>query len=141
MTMTKFELPTLPYALNALEPIISEKIMDLHYHKHHQAYVTNLNKALEQYAEAEQKNDIATMIALDAAIKFNGGGHVNHSIFWTNLAPIQQGGGTPPKGKLADEINHTFGSFQQFCDLMSAKAVALQGSGWAWLGCEKTQST
>src|SRR5690349_6683282 len=104
------QLPPLPYDFNALEPVISAEIMNLHYTKHHQAYVNNFNKALEQYAEAEQKNDYAAMIALQSALKFNGGGHINHSIFWTNLAPKNQGGGTPPNGELAEAINKDFGS-------------------------------
>lgn len=127
-------MPTLPYDLGALEPIISKEIMDLHYNKHHQAYVTNLNKALEQYAAAEERGDLSTMISLQGAIKFNGGGHVNHSIFWTNLAPENQGGGEAPVGALADAINRDFGSFQNFVDAFSAKTVAIQGSGWGWLG-------
>ena len=96
----KFELPNLPYEFDALEPVISKKIMELHWDKHHRAYVTNLNKALEQLETAEKNNDIAQIIALQKAIKFNGGGHINHSIFWTNLAPKKSGGGTPPKGPL-----------------------------------------
>jgi Fe-Mn family superoxide dismutase len=134
----KFELPALPYDFNALEPVISADIMTLHYTKHHQGYVTNLNKALEQYAEAEQKNDLASMIALQQAIKFNGGGHVNHSLFWTYLAPPKQGGGGEPQGPLAKAIDTAFGSFQAFMDQLSAKATAQQGSGWAWLGYNKT---
>lgn len=134
--MSKYELPKLPYALNALEPVISEEIMNLHYNKHHAGYVNNLNKAVEQYAEAEKNNEISKMVELGAAIKFNGGGHINHSIFWTNLAPKGQGGGQP-QGKLADALKHTFGSFDQFKEFLSAKAAALQGSGWAWLGLRK----
>lgn len=134
----KFELPPLPYDFGALEPVISAEIMTLHYTKHHQTYVTNLNKALEQYADAEAKKDLSLMISLQQAIKFNGGGNVNHSIFWTNLAPVKQGGGTPPQGNLGKSIEHTFGSLQQFIDLMSQKAVGIQGSGWAWLGLNKT---
>lgn len=133
-----YQLPQLPYALNALEPIISEAIMSLHYNKHHKAYVDNLNKALEQYAEAEKKNDVAAMIALQSAIKFNGGGHVNHSIFWTNLAPKNEGGGTPPQGALATAIQSQFGSLEKFIEQFSAKTVAVQGSGWGWLGYNKT---
>ena len=133
----QYQLPPLPYDFNALEPVISAEIMNLHYTKHHQAYVNNLNKALEQYAEAAQKNDIQTMTSLLPAIKFNGGGHINHSIFWKNLAPQNQGGGTPPEGLLADTIHATFGSFQNLIDQMSAKAIAIQGSGWAWLGYNK----
>src|SRR5437016_2718963 len=90
----QYQLPPLPYDFNALEPAISAEIMNLHYSKHHQAYVNNLNKALEQYADAEYKNDLQSMIALQSLIKFNGGGHINHSIFWTNLAPQKNGGGT-----------------------------------------------
>lgn len=134
----KYELPKLPYDFNALEPTISAEIMQLHYTKHHQAYVNNLNKALEQYAEVEAKNDISAMIALQKAIKFNGGGHVNHSIFWTNLAPQASGGGTPPVGELGNAIKHSFGSLEALIEQFSAQAVALQGSGWTWLGYNKT---
>lgn len=130
----QFQLPQLPYSLDALEPIISAEIMSLHYNKHHNAYVTNLNKALQQYEEAQQKNDLANMIALQSAIKFNGGGHVNHSIFWTNLAPKKAGGGQLPQGELAAAINAEFGSVDKLIEALSAKAVAIQGSGWGWLG-------
>ncbi len=132
-----YKLPEMPYDFSALEPVISGQIMELHYTKHHQAYVTNLNAALEKYHEAATKSDVAQMIALQAAIKFNGGGHVNHSIFWTNLAPVSKGGGTPPKGELADAINKTFGSIDQFIEKFSALTVAIQGSGWGWLGYDK----
>lgn len=130
----QYQLPQLPYELNALEPVISAEIMSLHYNKHHAAYVTNLNKALEQYAEAEKKNDISAMIALQSAIKFNGGGHVNHSIFWTNLAPKNNGGGKLPEGSLLNAINHCFGSLDKLIEQMTTKSIAIQGSGWAWLG-------
>lgn len=136
-TLQKFELPQLPYDFAALEPAISAEIMNLHYTKHHQAYVNNLNAALEKFAEAEQKADLPAMTAQLQAIRFNGGGNINHSIFWTNLAPKNKGGGTPPQGELAQAIDHTFGSLQQLIDQMSAKATALQGSGWAWLGFNK----
>lgn len=134
----QFELPPLPYDFNALEPVISAEIMTLHYTKHHQAYVNNLNKALEQYAEAEAKKDIAAMVALQPALRFNGGGNINHSIFWTNLAPVSKGGGTPPSGDLLQSINHSFTSLDKLIEQFSAKAVALQGSGWVWLGLNKT---
>ncbi|MBS0635767.1 MAG: superoxide dismutase [Verrucomicrobia bacterium] len=133
------KLPALGYEFGDLEPYIASEIMMLHYTKHHQAYVNNLNKALEQYAEAEARNDIAQMIALESAIKFNGGGHVNHSIFWTNLAPKAAGGGTLEKGSLLDAITAEFGSLEAFIEQMSARAVAIQGSGWAWLGFNKTK--
>ncbi|WP_068469064.1 superoxide dismutase [Candidatus Protochlamydia phocaeensis] len=137
----QYQLPPLPYDFGALEPVISAEIMTLHYTKHHQAYVNNLNKALEQYADAQQKQDLAAMIALQSAIKFNGGGHVNHSIFWTNLSPKNKDGGAPPEGALADAINREFGSLQTLIDHLSTKAVAIQGSGWGWLGYDKNKNT
>lgn len=134
---TPYKLPDLPYDFSALEPVISAEIMQLHYSKHHNAYVTNLNAALEKYHDAESKGDIAAMIALQQAIKFNGGGHVNHSIFWTNLAPISKGGGEAPKGDLAHALQTEFGSVDTLIEKLSATAVAIQGSGWGWLGFNK----
>ena len=135
-----YKLPELPYDFSALEPVISGEIMQLHYSKHHNAYVTNLNIALEKYKEAESKGDLAGMIALEQSIKFNGGGHVNHSIFWTNLAPIANGGGGVPSGDLAKAISDQFGSVDSFIEKFSAKTVAIQGSGWGWLGYHKPSS-
>jgi len=137
--MTNYTLPDLPYDFGALEPVISAEIMQLHYTKHHNAYVTNLNVALEKYAEAEKKQDVAAMIALQQAIKFNGGGHVNHSIFWTNLAPASQGGGGSPAGELAQAIKKDFDSIEKFLEKMQAQTIAIQGSGWGWLGYHKEQ--
>jgi Fe-Mn family superoxide dismutase len=141
--MTKYTLPQLPYELNALEPVISEEIMNLHYNKHHKTYVDNLNKATEQYEtalkKAEQENCPAELIALQSALKFNGGGHVNHSIFWTNLAPQGKGGGeVPTSGALLEAINRDFGSFDKFKEQFTARTVGVQGSGWGWLGYCKT---
>lgn len=136
----QYKLPALPYDFSALEPIISAEIMKLHYEKHHQAYVNNLNIALEKFAEAEQKQDLQAMAALLAAIKFNGGGNINHTIFWTNLAPQNQGGGTPPAGELANAINKQYGSLQNLIDQMTTSATGLQGSGWVWLGYCKTNN-
>lgn len=133
----KYELPPMPYDFGALEPAISGKIMELHYTKHHQAYVNNLNAALEKYQTAEKQNNLAEMIALQQAIKFNGGGHVNHSIFWTNLAPVSKGGGVSPKGELLSALEKQFGSFDSFKEKMSTMTVAIQGSGWGWLGYDK----
>lgn len=132
-----YKLPDLPYDFSALEPVISTEIMTLHYTKHHQTYVNNLNAALEKYAQAEKEHDVAAMIALQQAIRFNGGGHVNHSIFWTNLAPVSKGGGETPKGDLAKEIQQTFGSLEACIEKFSALAAGVQGSGWAWLGYNK----
>jgi len=135
--MTLYKLPELPYDFNALEPVISAEIMQLHYSKHHQGYVNNLNAALEKYKEVEMKGDIAAMIALEPAIRFNGGGHVNHSIFWTNLAPKNKGGGGMPSGGLLEAIQKEFGSFETFVEKFTMQTVAIQGSGWGWLGFNK----
>ncbi len=132
-----FKLPELPYDFGDLEPVISAEIMNLHYSKHHQTYVTNLNAALEKYAQAEKDQDLSAMIAHQQAIRFNGGGHVNHSIFWTNLAPTSKGGGSAPTGELSKEIQHCFGSFDTFVEKFSALVVGVQGSGWGWLGYNK----
>lgn len=129
----KYVLPNLPYEYNALEPVIAQEIMQLHHQKHHNTYVTNLNAALEKYAEAEAKEDLEKMISLQSAIRFNGGGHVNHTIFWTNLAPVNKGGGNPPQGDLAKDIEKQFGSLNAFIDKFNAIAAPIQGSGWCWL--------
>ena len=93
---TPYEQPELLYDFNALEPVISAEIMQLHYTKHHKGYVTNLNIALEKYFDANEKWDLETMVALQSSINFNGGGHINHSIFWTNLISEKKGGGGEP---------------------------------------------
>ena len=131
---TQATLPDLPYGYGELEDAISGQIMEIHHSKHHNTYVTNFNAAMEQYQEAEAKNDVAKMIQLQGAIKFNGGGHVNHSIFWTNLAPPSQGGGAPPTGELLDMIEGKWGSLENFQTTFSATTAAVQGSGWGWLG-------
>ena len=136
MDKPSYQLPPLPYDFSALEPVISAEIMELHYTKHHKAYVTNLNVALEKYHEAETKNDVSQMISLQAAIKFNGGGHINHSIFWTNLTPPSKF--VAPKGDLIQLIDRDFGSFEAFKEKLSTSAVGIQGSGWAWLGINKS---
>ena len=133
----KFELPPLPYALDALEPVISAEIMNLHYNMHHKAYVTNLNAAIEKYEAAEKEKNLSAMITLQSAINFNGGGNINHSIFWTNLAPKSEGGGEPPEGELGAEILKEFGSLEQFITQFNATAAPIQGSGWGWLGYNK----
>lgn len=136
-----YQLPKLPYSFDALEPVISKEIMELHYEKHHRGYVTNLNAALEKYAEAEKKQDLQQMVALQSAIKFNGGGHVNHSIFWTNLCPQSEGGGELPKGDLAQAVEKQFGSFDSLIEAFNALAGPIQGSGWGWLGLNPKTKT
>ncbi|CAA7389275.1 unnamed protein product [Spirodela intermedia] len=132
-----FSLPDLSYDYGALEPAISGEIMKIHHQKHHQAYITNYNKALEQLDEAIQKGDTSKVVGLQSAIKFNGGGHINHSIFWKNLAPTNEGGGEPPKGALGWAIDADFGSFEALVQKMSSEGAALQGSGWVWLALDK----
>ena len=127
----KHTLPDLPYDYNALEPVISAEIMQLHHGKHHQAYVNNLNIAEEKLAAGLQKGCAKAQISVMPALKFNGGGHINHSIFWQNLTPKSNSG--EPEGDLLTAINGSFGSVQAMKDSVSAAAVAVQGSGWAWL--------
>jgi Fe-Mn family superoxide dismutase len=127
-----FTLPALPYAPEALEPHIDKATMEIHHGKHHQAYVTNLNKALEGKPEAESSiEDIITNISKFApAVRNNGGGHYNHSLFWTLLSP---NGGGEPTGELAEAIKSTFGSFEDFKTKVSEAGATRFGSGWAWL--------
>jgi Fe-Mn family superoxide dismutase len=134
MGLTTYSLPQLPYAYGALEPHISAQIMELHHSKHHQAYVTNLNKALESHVAAVAANDIASQIALQQAIKFNGGGHINHSLFWKNLAPAGSDETSLSAAKdLVTAIESTWGSFDNFKKTFSATLLSIQGSGWGWL--------
>ena len=133
-----FSLPPLPYDYAALEPAISGQIMETHHKKHHQTYVNNLNAALTQMQEAQHKQDVKKVVQLQSAINFNGGGHVNHSIFWTNLAPKAQGGGAPPTGELAKAIEADFGGLSQLQAQMTAACLGVQGSGWGWLGLHPT---
>jgi Fe-Mn family superoxide dismutase len=131
-TMGKFELPQLPYAYDALEPYIDKMTMEIHHTKHHNAYVTNLNKAIEG-TENEGKSLIemfSNMSKLPAAVRNNGGGHWNHSLFWTLM---KQNGGGKPNGKIAEAIDSNFGSFDEFKTKFSTAAATRFGSGWAWL--------
>ena len=121
-------LPDLPYDYSALEPAISADIMKLHHSKHHQTYVTNFNATMEKVLDAQAKGDTAEAIALQGAVKFNGGGHVNHSIFWQNLCPVKDF--TPPEGALLSAINDEFGSLDAFQTKFAATAAGVQGSGW-----------
>ena len=131
-TMAKFELPQLPYSYDALEPFIDKMTMEIHHSKHHNAYVTNLNKALEgtEHEGKSMEEMFAMMSKLPAAVRNNGGGHWNHSLFWTLM---KQNGGGKPTGKIADAINSAFGSFDEFKTKFSTAAATRFGSGWAWL--------
>jgi Fe-Mn family superoxide dismutase len=124
-----YKLPDLAYDYSALEPHISARIMELHHSKHHQAYVTGANAALDAMAEARANNNFATLPKLQKDLAFNLGGHVNHSIFWQNLSPA----GGEVSGNLSAAIDEYFGSFEAFKNHFSASAVGIQGSGWAYL--------
>jgi Fe-Mn family superoxide dismutase len=132
-----FELPPLPYEYNALEPYIDEQTMHLHHDKHHQAYVTNLNNAL-QGQDALANLPIEDLIrrlnevpeGIRTAVRNNGGGHVNHTMFWEIMTP---GGAKEPTGDLANAINQTFGSFDAFKTQFNDAGTKRFGSGWAWL--------
>ena len=128
--MAEYTLPDLGYDYSALEPSISGAIMELHHSKHHQAYVTGANTALAQLAEARDSDNLANVNKLQKDLAFNLGGHVNHSIFWTNLSP---NGGDKPTGELASAIDDFFGSFDKFRAHFTAAALGVQGSGWAAL--------
>ncbi len=130
-------LPPLPYAPDALEPHIDSQTMQIHHGKHHQAYVTNLNAAIEKAPELASwsLNDLNSKInsvpeAVRTAVRNNGGGHWNHSLFWTLMAP---NAGGEPTGALAEAINKAFGSFATFKEQMNAAGIGRFGSGWAWL--------
>jgi len=125
-----YTLPDLPYDYAALEPHISAKIMQLHHDKHHAAYVTGANQALEQLEAARDKGDLAAINLYEKNLAFNLGGHTNHSAFWTNMSP---NGGGEPTGDLAAQINKDFGSFDKFKAQFTAVAAGVQGSGWAIL--------
>ncbi|PBK64829.1 manganese and iron superoxide dismutase [Armillaria solidipes] len=132
-------LPDLPYSYDALEPFISRQIMELHHKKHHQTYVNALNAAEAAYAKASSAKE---RIALQAALKFNGGGHINHSLFWKNLAPAHSegkgNGGVLPAGSLKDAIEKTFGSLDALKKEFNTTTAGIQGSGWGWLGLNPT---
>jgi len=133
-----FSLPALPYASDALEPSIDKMTMEIHHGKHHGTYVTNVNKALESAPELASKS-IEELLAnncaivpesIRTAVRNNGGGHINHSMFWQIMGP---GKGGQPKGKVAEALKSSFGGFDQFKEKFTAAATGRFGSGWAWL--------
>ena len=128
--MARYALPGLPYDYAALEPHISGQIMELHHDKHHQAYVTGVNSALDQLAEARAAGQLGTVNLLEKNLAFNLAGHVNHSVFWPNMSPD---GGGKPDGELAAAMDEQFGSFDAFRAHFTAAALGIQGSGWAIL--------
>jgi len=135
--MAKFQLPELPYAYDALEPTIDKETMNIHHTKHHNTYVTNLNGALEGHSDLQEKSLEDLVSNLDAvpedirtAVRNNGGGHANHSLFWKVLSP---NGGGEPSGELADKLNDKFGTLEKFKEEFETAAKTRFGSGWAWL--------
>jgi superoxide dismutase, Fe-Mn family len=138
-----FSLPPLPHAPDALEPHIDKMTMEIHHGKHHNAYVTNLNKALESAPDLANKkieellanNCSAVPENIRTAVRNNGGGHANHSMFWQIMGPKASG---KPSGKIAQEIDKSFGSFEQFKEKFAAAGVGRFGSGWAWLLRDKS---
>ena len=137
-----FTLPPLPYDYNALEPHIDEQTMRIHHDKHHQAYVNNLNTALESAPELQSKSLEELLTGLDAipesirmAVRNNGGGHYNHTLFWEIMAP---GGANTPVGGLATAIDNTFKGFDTFKEQFNKAGVGRFGSGWAWLTMDKS---
>ena len=133
-----FQLPDLPYEYNALEPVIDARTMEIHHTKHHQGYTNKLNKALENHelADSPIEEILGQVSKLSVAIRNNGGGFYNHSLFWQNLAPMASGddaSNRQPEGKLAAALATNFGSFAEFKKEFSEVAAAHFGSGWAWL--------
>ena len=136
------ELPPLPYAPNALEPHIDARTMEIHHGKHHAAYVTNLNKALESAPDLQGKSAEDLIKDLNAvpenirgAVRNNGGGHVNHTMFWQIMGP---NAGGQPTGDLAEAINAAFGGFDAFVEKVNAAGATRFGSGWAWLSVDSS---
>ena len=137
----KHQLPELTYANDALEPYIDKETMNIHHTKHHAAYINNLNAALENYPDLQEK-DLETLLkSLDTlpqtiywAVRNNAGGHYNHTLFWSVLRPNKGG---QPTGEFAEKLNEIFGSFEKFMEIFSKAALTRFGSGWAWLVSDK----
>ncbi len=134
-----FTLPDLPYAFNALEPVLDAKTMEIHHDKHHNAYVTNLNGAIDGLSVSDDINVLITNLSdipedKRGAVRNNGGGHANHSLFWQILATPGTGGGSQPSGELGAAIDSDLGGFATFQKAFSAAGATRFGSGWAWLG-------
>lgn len=131
---TPFSLPDLPYAADALEPVIDKRTMEIHHGRHHQAYVNNLNNKVADFpalASLELKDILDDISSYDTAVRNNAGGHYNHKLFWKLMAPVQSTG--EPSSELAARIERDFGSFDAFREEFNDKASKIFGSGWAWL--------
>jgi superoxide dismutase, Fe-Mn family len=139
--MSEYTLPALPYNMDELEPVLSKETVAFHYGKHHAAYVKNLNDALLKEAQAEAGQDLSSQIIIDESVKFNGGGHINHSLYWENLQPIAKGGGKLQEGPLKRAIETSFQSVDTMKEKLTVMSTGLKGSGWGWLGyCSTSKS-
>jgi len=144
----KFELKKLPYEYDELEPYIDARTVEIHYTKHHQGYLNNLNLALEKHPELPERSAEELLLSLDSIpedirtqVKNNGGGYINHSFFWDVIKGQKNGGGGLPQGEIAKNIDASFGSFDNFKETFSKTATSFFGSGWAWLVIDNTDST
>ncbi|EGW30229.1 putative superoxide dismutase [Mn], mitochondrial [Spathaspora passalidarum NRRL Y-27907] len=133
--MNQLQLPKLNYAFDSLEPYISAEIMQIHYLKHHQAYIDNYNAAMEDLSKARVKGDTKQIVTLQQNIRFNGGGYINHVLFWESLSPVATGGGEKPtdKSSLGRQIIVQYESVDKLIEITTEKLVSIQGSGWAWI--------
>jgi len=129
----EYALPPLPYAYDALEPAIDAQTMQIHHDKHHAGYVRGLNRALSELRRLRGAQDAGLIKHWSRELSFHGSGHVNHTLFWLNMAPAAQGGGGTPSGALAHAIERDFGSFDRFAWQFKSAAGAVEGSGWGWL--------
>lgn len=132
----EYVVPALPYAYDALEPDIDAQTMKIHHDKHHAGYVRGLNRALGKLAQIRASGDASLIKHWSRELAFHGSGHVNHTLFWMTMAPIESGGGGRPSGALAQAIDRDFGSFDSFSAQFQAAAKAVEGSGWGWLAHE-----
>lgn len=137
--MKFYQLSPLPYGYKSLEPFISEKQLTLHHQKHHQGYVNGANALLKKIEESRKKGEVLDMKATLKELSFHIGGHILHSLFWQNMAPVEKGGGEP-KGALAKALKSEFGSFERFKQEFSQAASMVEGSGWGALAyCQQTK--
>lgn len=133
LTKGEYVLPPLPYASDALEPLIDKATMELHHGKHHAAYITGANRALKELASIRDGGDAGLVRHWARELSFHLGGHVNHTLFWNMMAPVGQGGGGEPAGALMAAIRRDFGSFEKFVAHFKANALQVEGGGWGWL--------
>lgn len=135
LELKKYVLPDLPFPLDGLEPVISKATVDTHYNKHHRTYVDNLNRAVDQLKAALDSQDLPKIAALEPEVRFNGGSHLNHMMYWENLAPTSTVGGKLPEPRtpMYAQVKKDWGSFERLIAYITARSTAIKGSGWGWL--------